>query len=507
MLFNSYIFLFLFLPLAFAGFWGLQRFGQKQLAFTFLLLASLSFYSYWNPPYVLLLIGSIVFNYLIGNALIRENTWRRFFMVTGVGGNILLLSYFKYSGFGIEIFNQLSHSRFKTLDLFLPLGISFFTFQQIVYLCDIYYKKIEPAKLRDYALFVSFFPHLLAGPITQPREILPQIQNHTGREKFWDNLAIGLSLFIIGLFKKVIIADKLATYASPVFDNALKGKEILFFDGWAGALGYTFQLYFDFSGYSDMALGLGLMFGIAMPINFLSPYKATSIIDFWRRWHMTMSRFFRDYIYIPLGGSRVNGGRQLLNLFITMALAGLWHGAGWTFIAWGVLHGCYLIVNHLYRAFSASYAPQMITTLWHKIAAHLLTMLAVVIGWVFFRAENFDAAFRILHSMFGFNGITMPEKIAHYLPFVQKDSFIHFSDKGEWHKVIIWAAPSIAASYLFCLLMPSSMEFFGLAQNFEGKKHRLYFKPSRAYAIAFAFLATLAIFNMQRISEFLYFQF
>jgi alginate O-acetyltransferase complex protein AlgI len=505
MLFNSYVFLFAFLPATFCAFWLLQRSGRTQIALSLLLLCSLGFYSYWNPPFLLLLLGSILFNHFIGRAIWEKRSWRGISMAIGIGGNIGLLAYFKYSNFGIDIVNRIADTDIPALDLFLPLGISFFTFQQIIYLSDIYFGKLAPARLRDYALFISFFPHLLAGPITQPREILPQIENYTGGARFWDNLLVGLSLFIMGLFKKVIVADKLALYANPVFSDAAKGKDILFFDGWMGALGYTFQLYFDFSGYSDMALGLGLMFGILMPINFLSPYKSTSIIDFWRHWHMTMSRFFRDYIYIPLGGARVSAPRQLGNLFVTMALAGLWHGAGWTFIAWGVLHGAYLVVNHLYRRIRLKILPGMQDRLWHRLPAHLLTMLAVVVGWVFFRAESFDSAFAMLRAMFGFNGIVVPEKLSSILPFLSETGPIRYSEEGRWHRITAWAAPAILAAYLFCVAMPSSMEFFRLAET--DSRSRFRFQTRRAYALLFAVMAVIVVFNMQRISEFLYFQF
>lgn len=333
MLFNSYIFIFLFLPLCWVGFWQLVKRDKFSWALSFLTLCSLGFYAYWDAVYLILLLASILFNFWIAGLALR--TKKKAFIYVGVGINLAVLGYFKYSYFFMDAVGSYLGANLGVQDLVLPLGISFFTFHQITYLFDTYHGVVSRANLRDYALYISFFPQLIAGPVVRARQFLPQIENYPGVRNFWRFMAIGLSLFVMGLGKKVIIADYFATHANRLFNldhTAL--EDISFFDAWAGSLAYTFQLYFDFSGYSDMALGLALLFGFRLPINFYSPYKAKNIAEFWRRWHMTMSYFFRDYLYIPLGGSRCGKMRHMTNLMLTMTLVGLWHGAGWTFILW-----------------------------------------------------------------------------------------------------------------------------------------------------------------------------
>jgi len=501
-LFNSYEFIFIFLPVVLLIYWGLIRSGKTELALTFLVPASLAFYTYWNPPFVLLLAGSILFNFVCGQHIGARKPDRKGVLALAIAVNLGLLGWFKYALLTAETLNTLAGTDISPGDIFLPLGISFFTFHQITYLVDIYKGKIVPVNLRNYALYVGFFPQLIAGPIVRAWEIIPQFENFAGREKFWRNMALGLSLFITGLFKKVVIADTLALYAMPVFTLAHEGKKLGFFDGWSGALAYTFQLYFDFSGYSDMALGLALMLGFVLPVNFLSPYKSTSITEFWRRWHITMSRFFRDYLYIPLGGNRMSGGRQIFNLTLTMFLAGMWHGAGWTFAAWGLLHGIYLVINHLFTSFREKFWPQMDTARFvYKVPAHLLTMLAVVIGWVFFRAEDFKSAFRMLEAMAGLNGIILPEKLFGALG---NTGWIRTPGTGEqWLSTSYLGIFWISGAYLLCLTLPASVEYFGLSENKTIRR----FAMNKGAALAIAAMGIVALFSMQRISEFLYFQF
>ena len=291
----------------------------------------------------------------------------------------------------------------------LPLGISFFTFQKIAYLVDAYRGEVRAGGFLSFALFVTFFPQLIAGPIVHHSEVIPQFGQKSTYRPNLDNLSMGIGIFVLGLAKKTVLADSIATYATPVFRAAQAGADPTLFEAWGGALAYTFQLYFDFSGYSDMAIGLALMFNIRLPINFNSPYKATNIIDFWRRWHITLSRFLRDYLYIPLGGNRHGVARRYANLMLTMLLGGLWHGAGWTFIVWGGLHGIFLVINHFWHALGVGSA----TTSGARpgsdgSAARTITFLAVMVAWVFFRAEDFDAATRILAGMAGLNGVQLP---------------------------------------------------------------------------------------------------
>jgi D-alanyl-lipoteichoic acid acyltransferase DltB (MBOAT superfamily) len=304
--------------------------------------------------------------------------------------------------------------------ILLPLAISFFTFQQIAYLVDAYEGLTREYNFLHYCLFVTFFPQLIAGPIVHHREMLPQFASDTIYRFNQSTFTAGLTTFCLGLFKKVIIADGAATYATPVFDAAEAGEILTFFEAWTGAFGYTIQLYFDFSGYSDMAIGLGMMFGIRLPLNFFSPYKAVNIIDFWRRWHMTLSRFLRDYLYIPLGGSRRGKVRRYVNLMVTMLLGGLWHGAGWTFVAWGALHGFYLVVNHAWHAVRRSLGHNLEkTTLAGRTLSRIVTLTAVIFAWVLFRAESFGGAMSIISGMVGLNGFALPSQVLSFLPFMR----------------------------------------------------------------------------------------
>ncbi|MFC3194784.1 MBOAT family O-acyltransferase [Marinicella sediminis] len=393
MLFNSSIFIFAFLPLAFAGYFLLCRHSSQTLAHGFLVLASLFFYSWWNVVYLPLIVGSMVVNFYLGQQLRsgqeggrRHNRW---LLISGVVANLGLLGYFKYTDFFLENLSLLSDAHFEPLNLALPLAISFFTFQQIAYLVDSYRGETEENNFLTYAVFVSFFPQLIAGPIVHHKEMMPQFANQANRHIIPENIVRGLFIFAIGLFKKVIIADSFAVWANAGFADT---EALTIYQGWATSWSYTFQLYFDFSGYTDMAIGLALLFNIVLPLNFNSPYKARDIQDFWRRWHMTLSRFLRDYVYIPLGGNRHGRFSTYRNLMATFVLGGIWHGAGWTFVFWGVLHGLALCVHRL----------------WHRLGLRLwgwlgwlITINFVNLAWVFFRAENWGQAINLLRAMFG----------------------------------------------------------------------------------------------------------
>nr|WP_297496400.1 MBOAT family protein [Ferrovum sp.] len=350
MLFNSYQFLFLFLPITILGFFQIGRYS-RSISSLWLFSASLFFYGWWNPAYVSLLLASICFNYGVGKALSREqarNHLRRawWILACGITADLCLLGYYKYANFFITNVSGLLNSNWHIDPVILPLGISFFTFTQIAFLVDAYRGDVKESNFIHYGLFVTYFPHLIAGPVLHHKEMMPQFAHPITYRPHWENFSVGLTLFTIGLFKKVILADGIAPYANLVFNAADHGTQILFTEAWGGALAYTFQLYFDFSGYTDMALGISCLFGVKLPINFDSPYKSVNIIDFWRRWHITLSRFLRDYLYFPLGGNRKGPFRRYANLMATMVLGGLWHGAGWTFIIWGTLHGFYLISKY-----------------------------------------------------------------------------------------------------------------------------------------------------------------
>lgn len=402
MLFNSYIYIFCFLPLTFIIYFLLNRKKLTLAAKIWLTLSSFFFYGYWNPIYLPLVAGSILFNYGIGSALMkfRKNSP---LLIIGIIGNLGLLIYFKYMNFFISNLNTLTDFNLSLLHIVLPIGISFFTFTQIAYLVDTYKGSAQEYSLINYALFVTFFPHLLAGPIIHHKEIMPQFDYRRNKVLNYRHIAQGLSLFSLGLFKKVIIADTLATWANNGFDYA---TTLTFLEAWAASLSFTLQLYFDFSGYTDMALGSSLLFNIKLPINFNSPYKALSVQDFWRRWHMTLSRFMRDYVYIPLGGNRVSEPHILFNLLLTFLLIGLWHGAGWTFVVWGLLHGWALILGRLWKKTHVNFPRPL---------SWFLTFNFVNAAWVFFRAKTFTDATKVLTGMCGMNGIVLPERLSQTL--------------------------------------------------------------------------------------------
>ncbi len=401
MLFNSYTFIFVFLPITFFIYFYLNQKRLTEASKGFLVFSSLFFYSWWNIAYLPIILSSMLFNYILGNSLNsnsknkRSRFSKKSLLIFGIVSNLALLGYFKYSDFFIENFNLVFSSDVPLLHLALPLAISFFTFQQISYLVDSYRKETKEYDFLNYALFVTFFPQLIAGPIVHHKEMMPQFAKTKNKIKNHKNIALGLFIFSIGLFKKVVIADTFAVWATEGFDVATTLNLV---EAWSSSLSYTFQLYFDFSGYTDMAIGAALLFNIKLPINFNSPYQATSIQDFWRRWHMTLSRFLKDYIYIPLGGNRKGELRTYTNLLTTFIIGGIWHGAGWTFIFWGFLHGMALVIN---RAWS-----KLGFKLWSWFA-WFLTFNFVNIAWIFFRAKEWDDAIKVLTAMFNFSDIKL----------------------------------------------------------------------------------------------------
>jgi alginate O-acetyltransferase complex protein AlgI len=354
-LFHSYFFMFFFVPITVGVFFWLGGREYRRLAVAWLVGASLFFYGWWDPHYLALIVGSILFNYAIGRIFwLRTTSDRdllfRGVLALGIAANLVALGYFKYFEFLVENLGRLTGSDFHIEEIVLPLAISFFTFQQIAYLVDAWKGEVRENSFLNYCLFVTFFPQLIAGPIVHHTEMLPQFFRRKIFTVRYEHLAVGLAIFFAGLFKKVVLADGVSVYSDPVFAAAEAGIALSFLEAWGGSLAYTFQIYFDFSGYSDMAIGLARMLGIRLPLNFNAPYKAVNIIEFWRRWHMTLSRFLRDYLYFPLGGNRKGPALKNLNLVVTMLLGGLWHGADWNFVLWGAMHGCYLILNHSWRA-------------------------------------------------------------------------------------------------------------------------------------------------------------
>ena len=528
MLFNSYEFLFAFLPLTLAGFFLTRRFLGRESAISWLVIASLFYYGWWNPVYLALILASMVVNFVVGRAIGRRRLHAPratlLFLTAGITFNLGLLGYFKYANFFVETLGAVTGSEFNLAPIVLPLAISFFTFQQIAYLADARSGTAAEYSFRHYALFVVFFPQLIAGPIVHHAEMMPQFLRASLRPQL-RNFAVGGTIFAFGLFKKVVLADGVAVYASPVFDAAAQGETLHFFQAWGGALAYTFQLYFDFSGYSDMAIGAARLFGIRLPLNFFSPYKSTSIVEFWRRWHITLSRFLRDYLYFPLGGSRRGGARRYANLLTVMLLGGLWHGAGWTFVAWGALHGIYLVINHAWIWVRTCVGLEALTeTATWRGGAWLLTFLAVVVGWVFFRATSFEAALAMLSGMVGLNGVSLPNALVIRLgpqaPSALAEFGIGTHLGGGWRFVFTWLW--IGALLPLVLIAPNTVQLaraykptvtrFGDAnlhavQPFPSGVAALRWRAGGVWAAVVSTIAAMGILGLSSVSEFLYFQF
>ena len=478
MLFNSYEFLLLYLPITLIVYYQLAKRISSSTAKIFLIFSSICFYSYWDVRNLPILLTSIFVNYLFGHFLSRNRS--KTVLVLGIAFNLLFLGYFKYTDFVLQNINSLVDTDFELQSIVLPLGVSFFTFTQTAYLVDVYRGETEEYTKSDYLLFVTIFPHLIAGPILYHKDMIPQFSVADNYKINYKNLTYGIVWFTIGLFKKVIIADKLAVWANQVFNNSnslmfVGTNNLTMLDAWGGSLAYSLQLYFDFSGYSEMAIGLGLLFNYNLPLNFNLPYRATSIIDFWRRWHMTLSAFLKNYLYIPLGGNR--NGNHMRNILITMFLGGLWHGAGWTFIFWGVLHGTFICINHLWRK-TRIVLPQFLC--W------LLTFNAVNIAWVFFRANSFESAMNIVKTMFDINRFVVP----------YNRSLGQYLDVFKYGKELVLNTDDFSRIILFLIISVCVLE-----------KEKIEEINSNIAAVVFCIVFLIAFINIGGISEFLYFQF
>jgi D-alanyl-lipoteichoic acid acyltransferase DltB (MBOAT superfamily) len=520
MLFNSYEFIFLFLPIALAGFWLLSRFRWRSIVTGWLVLVSLLFYAVWSSKFLLLLLASVLVNWWLAEAMARLRKALtaeaamtgaiRTLLIAGLAFNLGLLGYFKYVNFFIDIVNGLGPSLEHLNGLILPLGISFYTFEQISYLVGVATAKGKHYNFPRFLLFVTFFPHLIAGPILNADELIPQFRqlNYHINPR---SLALGFTVFAIGLFKKTVIADSVSGYATPVFTAADNGDPISFFLAWQAAIAYTLQLYFDFSAYSDMAIGISKLFNIKLPMNFFSPYKAISVGDFWRRWHISLSRFLRDYLYIPLGGSRKGDLRRYANLLVTMLLGGLWHGANWTFVIWGILHGTYLCIDHAWREFLKQRGLKL--TAWpHQVAAWALTFLGVVVSWVLFRAETLNGAGQVLRGMFGFSGFVLPESLATHLGFLSRFGVV-FGEIENYGGVK--GAAGLLLVLGIALLLPNVYQFMAKESvALDVYRHLVSqqtawwtWQPKLRYALLTAVIFTVGLSFANRVSEFLYFQF
>jgi alginate O-acetyltransferase complex protein AlgI len=548
-LFNSYEFLLVFLPITLILFYALTQFANRNYALNWLVFTSLAFYSWWNPPYVFFLLGSIVANFLLASIILAKRkdnpSFSALVTILGVTANLLLIGYYKYKNFFLDGVEMITDLDFPAQDLILPLGISFFTFQQIAYLVDARVGVVGKSSFRDYALFVTFFPQLIAGPIVHHKEMMPQFTS-TENSKVVNNLVIGSILFSVGLFKKAVIADGFAVYANPVFGLASTGTELDLFSAWLGALAYAFQLYFDFSGYSEMALGLARMFGITLPINFNSPFKQTSIIGFWGHWHITLTRFFTAYIYNPisLGITRFRARKRLTltrtspvafftlvacPTLITMTLAGLWHGAGAQYVVFGLLHGSYLTVNHAWRLSRPKFWPNDKT--YYRIMrpfGWLVTFVSVVVGMVFFRADSVSAALLVIEGMCGLNGALFPAGIAQQFPLVAKIvMFIGIEPAQHLGKDFVKSVFWVCGGLGICLILPNILHILrdhnpvlnmpersqtdrpavNLLSNYFYRLQNVKWQPTSLWLFVNVIVVIAGILGLSQVTEFLYWQF
>ena len=542
MLFNSPEFLLGLLPISLLVFFWFGVMGFHRAAILWLTSASLFFYGWWNISYVPLLLCSVSFNFLIGEKL--RGGGSRGWLITGVAGNVILLGYYKYTGFLAEVISDAAGLSWTVPNVMLPLAISFFTFQQIAYLVDCRAGLVKESSFLNYAAFVTFFPHLIAGPITHHKEIIPQFQSMRIFRPQALSLALGATIFLVGLFKKVAIADFLASFANPVFDAAANNQPLTAIDSWIGAFAYTLQLYFDFSGYSDMAIGTGLLFGIRLPQNFSSPLKAANIVEFWQRWHMTLTRFITSYIYNPivLTWSRSRARRKLplvqpgrttpaafvslllIPVMLSMSISGIWHGAGYQFLLWGVLHGIYIVSYHFWRELKMRIWPDGTGKFrFGRPLGVAITLTCVVLSMVLFRSVSTTAAMHMFSCMFGANGVVIPQGIAN-LPVV--GALVHALDLKIGKQMFIYSDPLMLIGPLLVLVLtaPNIYEMMNgydtalmakpAKAPVDGNRWRLSlldirWRPSVAYSVFAGMLAFVTLTKMvsNAPSEFIYFRF
>ncbi len=542
MLFNSIEFLFAFLPLTLFGFFLLGTI-HRTWALSWLILASLVFYAWWRPLNVLIIAPSIAVNFTLARILLRLNEKEdsrgasKAVLLLGIAFNVAFLGFFKYTDFISTTINDVFSANLVLRHIILPLGISFITFQKIAFLIDVQGGRVKSFTLRDYCIFVLFFPQLVAGPIVHYREMMPQF--HAAACRFdKENFAVGLTLLVFGLFKKVVFADNVALFVTPIYEHSAAGGGTSFLMAWMAAIGFTLQIYFDFSGYSDMALGLARFFGIRLPQNFDSPLRASSIIDFWLRWHMTLTRFLTAYIYNPLtlwltrrrlakGLSGFGGRNTTVGAFVyllmfptimTMFISGLWHGAGYGFIVWGLLHGFYITINHGWRVVAARLWPDK--KKYARIMEPLglvLTLFAVTTAMVFFRSPTITSAIDLIKGIIGLNGIGLPQDLLDHLgPLAQKlraaGVVAESGSLQDFAKTVIW----ISVMLFTALACPNTLQILArfepaLGVTSESAKLRkgsmLEWNASLPWAIAVSLVAAISIFYIGGPSEFLYWQF
>ncbi|MBU1568007.1 MAG: MBOAT family protein [Proteobacteria bacterium] len=482
MVFNSYSFIVFFLPITLLGFYFFSR-KSRQWAAVWLVIASLFFYGSWDCRFIPILLTSILINYFTCKRILSATpTSGRWWLTASITFNLSLLGFFKYVNFFIVSLNDVTSGNIPLLNIILPIGISFFTFTQISLLVDAYHGKLKNLNFTHYLLFASYFPYIVAGPILHHAEMLPQFSDPDHYQVKANNFVIGISIFVFGLGKKLLIADNLALAISPLFAD---GNPHVF-QAWLGMLVYTLQLYFDFSGYSDMAIGVSRLMGFHIPINFNSPYKATSVSDFWQRWHISLSRFLRNYLYIPLGGNRRGQLQRYRNLILTMLLGGLWHGANWTFVIWGGLHGLYLCVQHGWQSMQKEYRQP---TALRNSVNRIITFIAVLIAWCFFRAPDVASAFKVLAGMVGQNGISLVTEI------------------DTWGFILVFTAALVA------FFMPNTNELFLFPEKVQEVKATspsilaVKWSPNILWGLVVGCIFALCILSIERTSDFIYAQF
>lgn len=461
---------------------------SKVAGINLLIIGSLFFYTWWKSEYLVLLLFSVVLNYLAGQAIKKYQTYSKIILVFGIGLNLVTLGYYKYSGFFLGIFGYES----LVDGVVLPLAISFFTFQQIAYLVDAKHNKIHDDSFRSYVLFVAFFPQLVSGPIVHHKDVLQQFSKDFRIRIDSKTIAAAITIIAIGLFKKVVIADSLALHANWVFQLSNEGQLIPAVLAWSGSLCYTLQIYFDFSGYSDIAIGSALLFGINLPINFNSPYKASSIIDFWRRWHITLSTFLKDYLYIPMGGNRRGEFNRNLFLMITMLLGGLWHGAGWIYIIWGGMHGVALMINHLYRKKVSVWLPhQLLNSYIYVLGSWLITFMFVNLTFIVFRSESLISIMTLFSSLSEFSiGLT---------GFISKDS-----------KFILGLEPTVNLLFIcvLCLLvktLPNTQQIMDYSPK-KNYSEQTKWHPGFVFTLTIGIILIISLYKIigNGYSEFIY---
>jgi D-alanyl-lipoteichoic acid acyltransferase DltB (MBOAT superfamily) len=511
--FNSATFLFGFLPVVLAGWFLLEKMENATWRQAWLLAASLAFYAWSNATVLALFLPLTFLNYLLGSRLQRcGDSGGKWLLGAAIGINVLVLCYFKYANFFVSNLNAALQTDLFIEKILLPLGISFITFMQIAWLVACRRKEAVPCSYFEFLLFSAFFPQIVSGPIVYQKETQPQFRKTRTPADRATDVCVGATLFTMGLAKKVLVADTIAPWANQGFWAAGAGEPISLVAAWVGILAYAFQLYFDFSGYSDMAIGVARLFGIRLPLNFNSPYKSESISEFWRRWHMTLSRFLRDYVYIALGGNRCGPLRRSANLFLTMLLGGFWHGAGWTFLLWGALHGSYLVINHAWTSLTER---TKIPCAWIFAGwgGRTLTFLAVLVAWISFRAENSAEAIRLMAGMVGANGLYVPADP------------LFFKSSPNLMGVLAWFGAQADAQFVLlgCLLalgvfvsvMPNSQQILARLEPglvTFGKKIEelptefqfLAWRPTFTWLTATVLVFAWCLLNLSNVSSFLY---